>query len=450
MWLHRQLKNKWSGLLFKAFIFTLPFQSSLFVYETVWGRGFSNPYTTLNLSISELFLLCASLLFFLENRTKVLNLGKKVLFLCLLSALGLGAFSLLISPVSDPILKFLELIGLLEVLLIYLLVVNKILKVNEIFKTLTWSMSLQALLAISQLLLGHSLGLGFLGEPSLSTSTAHLAKLDLGSWPLIRSYGTFAHPNILGGFLAMSILGTLLYPPESNRTRNLLLLIQLLGLICSFSRSALFALILGILILSYRSVPLIKEKYSRFVSYGIFLLMAAEIAVLILTRPLPLSTDPAVQSRIEGYERASEIIMEHPFGVGWHLETLFLDENPNHTWMPWEYQPTHNIFLLLWVETGPQGLLAFLSLLFFTTKKLLEHEKILGTHHEESKKNFFFSMGLIVLSIGLLDHYWLTLEPALFLAALLFSSISRFLSDPIPIKAIKKAKKLKPILDSPK
>ena len=68
----------------------------------------------------------------------------------------------------------------------------------------------------------------------------------------------------------------------------------------------------------------------------------------------------------------------------------------------------------------------------------------------ESKKNFFFSMGLIVLCIGLLDHYWLTLEPALFLAALLFSSISRFLSDPIPIKAIKKAKKLKPILESPK
>ena len=450
MWLHKQLKNKWSGFLFKIFLFTLPFQSSLFVYETMWGRGFTNPYTTVSLSISELFLLFAAVSFFLENKAKTLTVGKKILFTCLLSFLGLAVLSLVLSPYPDPILKFFSLIGLLTVLLIYLLIINKILKVNEIFKVITWSMSLQGLIAVLQLFLGHSLGFGFLGEPTLNESAAHLAKLDLGSWSLIRSYGTLAHPNILGGFLALSLLGTLLYPPESNRVRNLLLCIQLLGLISSFSRSALLALILGIIILSYRSVPLIKEKYSRFVSYGIFFLMGVEILVLVLTRPLPLMSDPAVQTRIEGYERAGEIFAEHPFGVGWQLETLFMDENTSQNWMPWDYQPTHNIFLLLWVETGIQGLIAFVVLIYFTTRKLLDHEKVLGTHHEESKKNFFISMGLVILVTGFIDHYWLTLEPAVFLGIIVFASISRFLSDPIPIKAIKKLKRLKPNPVNPK
>ncbi len=118
--------------------------------------------------------------------------------------------------------------------------------------------------------------------------------------------------------------------------------------------------------------------------------------------------------------------------------------------MPWEYQPTHNIFLLLWVETGILGLAAFLLLIYNLMKKLLEQEKILGTQHEESKKNFFLSMGLLILFTGCLDHYWLTLEPARFLALIVYATISRFLSDPIPIKAIKSPKKLKPSLAHPK
>lgn len=454
-WRNKQLNNKWSGILFKIFLFTLPFQSSLLIYETLWGRGFLNPYTTISLIGSELFLFLSSLFFFLENRGKMLSVGKKILFWSLLACLGTAALSLVFSPVEDPTLKFLKLIGLFELLLIYTLIVNKVVKVNEIFKVLTWSMSLQAVIAILQLLMNHSLGLGFLGEPSLGSSVAHIAKLDLGSWTLIRSYGTFSHPNILGGFLAISLLGTLLYPPKSNLLRNSLVAIQFLGLVCSFSRSALLGLIVGILMLSYRSVPLIKEKYNRILSYGIFLVMAIEILVLLFTRPLPLTTDPAVQIRIEGYKMAGHIFMTHPLGVGWNLETLFLDENPLRNWMPWDYQPTHNLFLLVWVETGVQGLVAFLFLIGCTVQKLLEHEKVLGTHHEESKKNFFFSMGLIILSTGLVDHYWLTLKPALFLSVVLFAAISRFLEDPVPIKAIKKPgsnhpKKLKPILESPK
>lgn len=448
-WL-QQRKSNWSALFFKAFLFTLPFQSSLLIYEGGWGRGFANPYITISLSLAEVFLILSAGFFLKEHKDKRVTIGKRKLFWALLGVLAAAALSLLISPTNDPELKFFLLGGLMELMLVYLLIVNKVLKVNEIFRTFTWSMSFQAALALAQLALGHSLGLGVLGEPSLDEGVAHLAKLQLGSWEVIRSYGTFGHPNILGGFMALSILGTLLYPPASFRLRNGLVALQLLGLLSSFSRSALLALSLAVLILSYRSVPLLTGKSNRLLSYGFFLLLGAEVLLLFASRPFPLLTDPAIQARIEGYKEALHLFEQHPLGVGWNMETLFLDERPEQTWMPWEYQPTHNVFILAGVETGPQGLLAFLILIGMTFSILLEHEKILGTQHEQSKKNYFMSMGLVLLLSGCLDHYWLTLEPARFLAVVLFASISRFLSDPVPIHAIKKGRKSKPTTAIPK
>ncbi|QQR55108.1 hypothetical protein IPG41_00830 [Candidatus Peregrinibacteria bacterium] len=338
--------------------------------------------------------------------------------------------------------------GLLELLLIYFLIVNKVIKVNTIFRILTISLSLQAVLALLQFFLGHSMGLNFLGEPVLSSATAHLAKINFSTWEFFRSYGTFAHPNILGGFLALSILGTLLYPPKSQKITVLLLGLQILGLITSFSRSALFSLTLALFFLGYRAVPFLKEKRHRIFTYSAFFLIALEVGILLIHSPL--LSDNAWYERMEGFKRAAELFYAHPLGVGWSLETLFLDENSIQEWMPWDYQPTHNILLLLLVEIGVLGLFAFLLLLFKLTQKLFKQKNNLGTKHETSKKNFFLSMGLLMFCTGLLDHYWLTSESSRFLAMTVLASISRFLLDPLPIKALKSPKKLKPNLENPK
>lgn len=63
-----------------------------------------------------------------------------------------------------------------------------------------------------------------------------------------------------------------------------------------------------------------------------------------------------------------------------------------------------------------------------------------GRKHENLKRHFLLSIGIILFTIGIFDHYWLTLEEGRFLGILILASISRFLSDPLPIFPIKKAK----------
>jgi O-antigen ligase len=57
----------------------------------------------------------------------------------------------------------------------------------------------------------------------------------------------------------------------------------------------------------------------------------------------------------------------------------------------WELQPVHNIFLLVFSETGVVGFLAFIVLLFAS----------LTTYH--------YAL-ISILITGMADHYWLTLQ----------------------------------------
>jgi hypothetical protein len=79
----------------------------------------------------------------------------------------------------------------------------------------------QSLIGITQFILQHSIGLFWFKESLISSSIAGVAKIIVNSEPLIRAYGLFPHPNILGGFLFFSIIITLLYKklfhPEESK-----------------------------------------------------------------------------------------------------------------------------------------------------------------------------------------------------------------------------------------
>ena len=70
----------------------------------------------------------------------------------------------------------------------------------------------QAIIAIVQFLYQKSLGLAFLKESIFSPLDVDVAKVIIENHIFVRSYGLFPHPNILGGFLAVSLLITIVYP----------------------------------------------------------------------------------------------------------------------------------------------------------------------------------------------------------------------------------------------
>jgi len=71
-------------------------------------------------------------------------------------------------------------------------------------------------------------------------------------------------------------------------------------------------------------------------------------------------------------------------------------------------QPVHNIYLLVASETGLIGLVVFMVMVVYLIKKLIKNLSYLSILY----------ILYAILLLGLFDHYWLTLQQNMLLAAL--------------------------------
>ena len=117
----------------------------------------------------------------------------------------------------------------------------------------------QSIVAIFQFISQKSIGLSIFRESVFSVYDLGVAKIVINGDVFIRAYGLFSHPNILGGFLTVSLLITMAYPLIFRKTMfhvehmvynwlyKAIIFIQLLALFLSFSKSAILAFIIGLL-----------------------------------------------------------------------------------------------------------------------------------------------------------------------------------------------------------
>nr|MBP7819737.1 hypothetical protein [Candidatus Gracilibacteria bacterium] len=112
-------------------------------------------------------------------------------------------------------------------------------------KLITGLILSQITIAFLQFLLQSDLGLQFLSEPEIATTIKGIAKLGFeNGLTMIRSYGTFDHPNILAGFLCISFLASEFF----NKSSRLAIII---GLILPLSRAII--ILPAILIAQHRN-----------------------------------------------------------------------------------------------------------------------------------------------------------------------------------------------------
>jgi len=133
---------------------------------------------------------------------------------------------------SSPIIAFSKWLKVLELFLFGLYIV----KTKPSFSRSLWCLSVavfySSIIAITQFFLQHSIGglCWFLGERSFDVTTPGIARIQIlpnsffnffssvlrfPTSELLRSYATFPHPNVLGGFLAI-MLPLLLFRIEQN------------------------------------------------------------------------------------------------------------------------------------------------------------------------------------------------------------------------------------------
>jgi hypothetical protein len=223
--------------------------------------------------------------------------------------------------------------------------------------------------------------LGMSAHESWQAGTSVL-KNDDGRW--LRAYGSFPHPNMLGGFLAAIFVLGISYlvscirnrqPPLSFFILHSSFAVLLLALVLTFSRAAWFGAIIGMLALCAFSKCYTNSRpwdHVTFFKTLIVLGVAASMFVFVLRDQVfprfdgaAIAREGSVSERVQSLRDARTIIGEGNmlFGVGagnFTNEVMRLE--PNRP--VWSVQPAHNVFALVLSELGAVGLFLFTAFLF--------------------------------------------------------------------------------------
>jgi len=389
----------------------------------------------------------------------------------------------------------------------------------------------QSIIGISQFIMQHSIGLIWLKESIISPTSSGVAKIVLNNSAYIRAYGLFPHPNILGGYLAFSIVLTFLFfklfhveqfiimntaknlankrvlipqgkpwtqwvHAASREVLNLLvsalarkrkliffsltsldnnnsnkwlglisekfaivprgtivlyfiLSIQLVGLSLTFSKSAIFGLAVGLFfihiikittivprgtiktsLLNTKLLHKLHHKLFHVEQLKILFLLAAIIGLLaIFIKPDLESLFIKSLLEREFYLQTSiPSIFQHPFiGLGAGQAILELEKIANV--QSWQFQPVHNVLLLIANEYGIFVAFGFVFYLFKLFSKIncsTWNNLNKGSHNTLIIINHLKALLLIFAFIMLFDHYFWDIQQGTILLWLTFGMIAGF------------------------
>ncbi|MBD3282065.1 MAG: hypothetical protein GF387_00410 [Candidatus Portnoybacteria bacterium] len=405
-------------ILYYIFLFLIPFQirSAIIKGTTEWDSIF--------LYLTDILILAIFILYIKRTRTFSIKENKFLVLLIFIAALS-------IIPAQKESIALYGLIKLIEYIFIYYYTKKNIreLTPNAIFNILIFTGSIQAILAIAQFIEQKSIGIKFIEAGIYSPGEPGVATFIYQNIPILRSYGSFPHPNILAGFLILTIF--LIYYQLQKKQSSILyifLSLMIFALFTTFSRTAMAVFFVSSLI--FLLLNLIKLRVfehteariragKRIMNIFLILILSSLISILILSPYLKARffnitpEEQAVDLRFFYNKMAVNMTKDNIItGVGIgsfavhsqnypaYLRAAAKMQDQEIKEIPqWLFQPVHNIYLLIASEIGIIGLIFFLLAIARKTKDL--------------KNNIFNPIFYILISfliIGLMDHYFWTLQ----------------------------------------
>jgi len=331
----------------------------------------------------------------------------------------------------------------------------------------------QSILGIAQFIHNGAIGLHILGESFLGPNMAGVAKIIISGEKHIRAYGTMPHSNILAGFLLVPLfviiaefiqrkflltsslpsplqMGGQAYQGEGgenfpllnkerarvrydNASHETLLeklpnwffglasLIIGTGFLLTFSRSAFLGIFVGLMFMFWRSKrDSIRSVWTNSRSSKTFQLSMALILFLVLSYMLARNTSLFSSQSLEErnfYNNVShETLLKYPVaGVG--LGQFVLNEYKSYPNLEsWQYQPVHNIYLLIFSELGIVGLVLVFSFLIVLLRRRakVEKEQFLLTY------SIIYGVAISFAIISFFDHYFWDIKIGIIIFALPF------------------------------
>ncbi len=384
----RQIKK----LLFFLLVFLFPTQfGKHFFFDFSYLSGIKTDYLAPTIYLTDI-LVISLIPFYLQPLIKFFK-KPKIIFLLFLLITNLF-FSI------NPWITFYRFLKIIEFLIVFVIIAFTFIKQDkELNKLLIFAFFLSSifelLLASFQFIYKRSLQgiFYFFGERYFTLSTPNIAKSSLNGVEILRPYGTFSHPNSLGGFYLLLYFFVLTNKQFNQRKiiKTSLLFIATFLILLSFSKIVIFTFL--ILNLYYFVRFSSKKELCKLCSVA-----RGTILTVLSLLFLSVHNDPlTIKKRIELIKNAFQIILKRPLlGVGLGNYTISQNQLSSNYYFLLN-QPVHNIFLLFTAEVG----IIMAGLIFIW---IVYHLKI------GFKKPSILFIFLIILITGSFDHYWLTLQ----------------------------------------
>ena len=433
--------NKLEQYIFYLFLFSIPFQTRKILYFDGWRF---NEWTSVSVYFTDMLLLVLLLFWFYDSflsstpKLKIKNEKFKIIPILsrILDCKTIGTIKNLKSQFQNPnfylflfiiisaisiknsdnyLISWFQWVKLVEFSVFYWYLSHYAFKkfgLSNSFLVIFLSGIFQAIVAIIQFLKQSNIGLKYLGESVINNDFSGVASFYISDTEkIIRAYGTTPHPNVVAVFLLLSLFAFYyLFLNRDYSVNNYRLLItayalSLFGLFTTFSRTVILAWLIIFciqIVARVKNSPRAREIF--IVSLFATLLFGSLYFHESISRLTIGGDDQAIELR-SFYTKEALRTNISLFGVGYgNFIAWLIRENP---FLPaYAYQPVHNIFLLVYSETGILGISTFILFLVFLVKDFIVKTKLQKSHHLS-----FLLLFASFIFIGFFDHMFWTLQP---------------------------------------
>jgi len=413
-------------------IFFLPWQTRL-IFKQGELNGGDFEYGTLSIYGTELLLalilvlgIAYSSLLLMKKRLRIKSgeqKGSSVPLFCLIVFLVLILTSVYFAIDQEiAFYKFSQII--LSVALIFLILLTKPSQFVSAY-SFVFAGFIQSIMAIYQFVVQKVYASSFLGIAFQDPAISGVPIIESNGERVLRSFGSLPHPNILAGFLVICLILVIALSFEEKLLKHKLFLAgsfitMTLALFMTASRSALLALLLGLIVFYLfnrkKDKKTLKVLNNYLIIFILIMILFSVVKPEMISKRFTAVNRLDIQSnteRIAGYSDAIDVFQNNwLMGTGPGNYTLGLHEiypdKPHYF-----YQPLHNAILLPFVEMGLSYFLIFIGLiglLVYSVKK-----KILNF-----KDNQHWTVALVmILAISMFDHYFYSFYFGIILTAII-------------------------------
>jgi O-antigen ligase len=391
-------------------IFLLPTQLAMHFWPSFsFVFGIRVDYLSPTVYLTDVLFLLVFFLWARKSYKQILlfvNKHKRYFYLFIALALFNSVFSTSLFPTIIKWIKLLELIFFGY----YVWERRDIFNTRKILPVLYYSLIFFSIIGICQFAMGKTLGgvMYLFGERSFNVATPGIALAEISGRSFMRAYSTFSHPNSFAGYLGVGLIILILnYSRKEFFNKIFGISIVLLAIVLTFSLSAYLGIFVCVLLILGKKIVNTKNVIAISLTFLIISLALPFVSKSILSDKTHLPQN--VSQRLELSVGAGKLISQDFLkGVGLNTFVIKASKIENNNYYLWLLQPVHNIYLLIFSETGVFGLiLAYYLLITVLNKSFLFNKPV------------FLSL-IFILVTGLFDHYWFTLQQNMFLLAFIF------------------------------